>query len=163
MPINVEDRLAVTAGHCSDAVPDETVYADNGVQIGKVVAWKQDAETAAGKLNGACGCTVILVYEGFSLEPFFTGVRSSTIYGDYVTSSVSAPARPTALSKCSIRPQAAGSGVAVIEHGPAARRPPVARGTRAGTRWLGSVRAAIRNGQTGTRAARHNRSKQCST
>jgi hypothetical protein len=79
------DRLAVTAGHCSDSVPDEPVYADNGVQIGQVVAWKQDAENSSGKLNGARGYTVIVVYKRFSVEPFFTGVSSSTSGGAHVT------------------------------------------------------------------------------
>lgn len=68
------DRLAVTAGHCSDSVPDQPVYADHGVQIGKVVAWKQDATNRSGKLIGARGYTVFVVYKRFSLEPFFTGV-----------------------------------------------------------------------------------------
>jgi hypothetical protein len=80
-----QDRLAVTAGHCSDYEPNEPVYADNGVQIGEVVAWKADAENASGKLIGARGYTVILLYSRFSLEPFFTGVRSSISDGDYVT------------------------------------------------------------------------------
>ncbi len=80
-----QDRLAVTAGHCSDYEPNEPVYADNGVQIGEVVAWKQDAESTSGKLIGARGYTVISLYSRFSLEPFFTGVRSSVGDGDYVT------------------------------------------------------------------------------
>jgi hypothetical protein len=80
-----QDRLAVTAGHCSDAMPDEPVYANNGVRIGKVVAWKQDDENASGKLNSARGYTVIVVYKRFSLEAFFTGVSSSISDGDYVT------------------------------------------------------------------------------
>lgn len=80
-----QDRLAVTAGHCSDYEPNEPVYADNGVQIGDVVAWKQDAENASGKLIGARGYTVISLYSRFSLEPFFTGVDSSISDGDYVT------------------------------------------------------------------------------
>ncbi|MCV7408220.1 hypothetical protein AWC05_18860 [Mycobacterium florentinum] len=81
-----QDRLAVTAGHCSDSVPDEPVYADNGVRIGHVVAWKQDAqEGASGKLTGARGYTVVLVYKRFSLEPFFTGVSSSVNDGDSIS------------------------------------------------------------------------------
>ncbi|MBV9720459.1 MAG: hypothetical protein JO082_00885, partial [Mycobacterium sp.] len=80
-----QDRLAVTAGHCSDYQPNEPVYADNGVQIGQVVAWKEDAENASGKLVGARGYTVISLYSRFSLEPFFTGVRTSISDGDYVT------------------------------------------------------------------------------
>jgi hypothetical protein len=79
------DRLAVTAGHCSDYVPNEPVYADNGVRIGEVVAWKQDAESTSGKLTGARGYTIILLYRRFSLEPFFTGVDSSVSDGDHVT------------------------------------------------------------------------------
>jgi hypothetical protein len=80
-----QDRLAVTAGHCSDAVPNEPVYADGGVQIGEVVAWKQDYEATSGKLTGARGYTVIVLYPRFSLEPFFTGVDSAINDGDHVT------------------------------------------------------------------------------
>jgi len=80
-----DDRLAVTAGHCSDYIPDEPVYADNGVQIGQVVAWKEDLENISGKLIGARGYTVISLYSRFSLEPFFTGVDSSVSDGDHVT------------------------------------------------------------------------------
>lgn len=80
-----QDRLAVTAGHCSDSVPNQPVYADNGVQIGVVVAWKEDLENNAGKLVGARGYTVISVYKRFSLEPFFSGVSPSVGDGDYVT------------------------------------------------------------------------------
>ena len=80
-----QDRLAVTAGHCSDALPNEPVYADGGVQIGEVVAWKQDSEATSGKLTGARGYTVISVYKRFSLEPFFTGVDSKINDGDHVT------------------------------------------------------------------------------
>jgi hypothetical protein len=80
-----QDRLAVTAGHCSDSVANEPVFADNGVRIGEVVAWKEDSEAAPGKLSGARGYTVISVYRRFSLEPFFTGVASSVSNGDHVT------------------------------------------------------------------------------
>jgi hypothetical protein len=80
-----QDRLAVTAGHCSDAVTNQPVFADNGVQIGVVVAWKQDLQNDSGKLVGARGYTVIAVYKRFSLEPFFSGVRASISEGDYVT------------------------------------------------------------------------------
>jgi hypothetical protein len=80
-----QDRLAVTAGHCSDSVLNETVYADNGVQIGEVAAWKQDFEATSGKLTGARGYTLISLYPRFSLEPFFTGVDSSISDGDHVT------------------------------------------------------------------------------
>jgi hypothetical protein len=80
-----QDRLAVTAGHCSDSVPNEPVYADSGVQIGEVVAWKQDYEATSGKLTGARGYTVIVLYPRFSLEPFFTGVDSAINDGDHVT------------------------------------------------------------------------------
>jgi hypothetical protein len=80
-----QDRLAVTAGHCSDHVPNEPVYADNGVQIGEVVAWQEDLENGSGKLIGARGYTIILVYRRFSLEPFFTGVDSAISGGDNVT------------------------------------------------------------------------------
>lgn len=80
-----QDRLAVTAGHCSDSVPNQPVYADNGVQIGVVVAWKEDLENNAGKLVGARGYTIISVYKRFSLEPFFSDVKVSVSDGDYVT------------------------------------------------------------------------------
>jgi len=80
-----QDRLAVTAGHCSDYVPNEPVYADNGVQIGEVVAWKEDLENASGKLIGGRGYTIISVYQRFSLEPFFTRVDSSISDGAFVT------------------------------------------------------------------------------
>lgn len=80
-----QDRLAVTAGHCSDSVPNQPVYADNGVQIGVVVAWKEDLENDAGKLVGARGYTIFSVYKRFSLEPFFSGVSPSVSQGDYVT------------------------------------------------------------------------------
>ena len=80
-----QDRLAVTAGHCSDSVADEPVYADNGVQIGRVVAWQPDQENASGDLVGARGYTVVFVFKRFSLEPFFTGVSSSISDGEHVT------------------------------------------------------------------------------
>lgn len=80
-----QDRLAVTAGHCSDARPNEPVFADNGVQIGFVVAWKADQENASGKLVGARGYTVISVYKRFSVEPFFTKVNFSLSDGDYIS------------------------------------------------------------------------------
>jgi hypothetical protein len=79
------DRLAITAGHCSDQIPNQPVHADNGVQIGEVVAWKQDAEDGDGKLNGSRGYTVFLVYARFSLDPFFTSVSTSVKNGDYVS------------------------------------------------------------------------------
>jgi hypothetical protein len=79
------DRLAVTAGHCSDQIPDQPVAADNGVQIGQVVAWQQDAEDGGGKLIGSRGYTVFLVYRRFSLDPFFTEVKTSVKNGDYVS------------------------------------------------------------------------------
>lgn len=66
------DRLAVTAVHCSDQIPDQPVYADNGVQIGQVVAWKPDVEDGDRKLVDSRGYTVFLVYNRFSLDPFFT-------------------------------------------------------------------------------------------
>ncbi|WP_235852706.1 S1 family peptidase [Mycobacterium interjectum] len=80
-----QDRLAVTAGHCSDSTPNEPVFADNGVEIGGVVAWKQDLQNDSGKLVGARGYTIIAVYKRFSLQPFFSGIRSSISEGDYVT------------------------------------------------------------------------------
>jgi hypothetical protein len=80
-----QDRLAVTAGHCSDYQPNEPVFADNGVQIGEVVAWKEDEANGSGKLTGARGYTVISLYPRFSLEPFFTGVDSSVSDGQSVT------------------------------------------------------------------------------
>jgi hypothetical protein len=80
-----QDRLAVTAGHCSDAIPNEPVFTDSGVRIGEVVAWKQDLESESGKLTGARGYTLISLYRRFSLEPFFTGVVSNVSNGDHVT------------------------------------------------------------------------------
>ena len=80
-----QDRLAVTAGHCSDAVPNEPVYADNGVRIGEVVAWKEDMENASGKLIGARGYTIFSLYRRFSLEPFFAGVGPLASDGALVT------------------------------------------------------------------------------
>lgn len=80
-----DDRLAVTAGHCSDYYADQPVFAENGVQIGEVVAWRQDLEDGDGDLIGARGYTVILVYDRFSLEPYFTDVSRATGEGDYVT------------------------------------------------------------------------------
>jgi hypothetical protein len=60
-----QDRLAVTAGHCSDAVPNEPVFAENGVKIGEVVAWKEDLQNSAGKSIGARGYTVVSLYRAF--------------------------------------------------------------------------------------------------
>jgi hypothetical protein len=80
-----QDRLAVTAGHCSDAVANQPVFADNGVQIGVVVARKEDAENSSGRLIGARGYTIISLYKRFSLEPFFSGVRFALGDGEYVT------------------------------------------------------------------------------
>ena len=80
-----QDRLAVTAWHRSDSVPGEPVYADNGVRIGTVVAWKQDLQNASGKLIGARGYTIIAVYKSFPSQLFFTGIGSSISQGDYVT------------------------------------------------------------------------------
>jgi hypothetical protein len=79
------DRLAVTAGHCSDQIADQPVFADNGVEIGRVVAWKADAEDADGKLTGSRGYTVFLVYDRFSLDPFFAQVGPSLKDGDWVS------------------------------------------------------------------------------
>jgi hypothetical protein len=80
------DRLAVTAGHCSDSAPNEPVHADSGVEIGRVVAWKRDAQdSSSGKLNGARGYTIIVLHKRFSLEPFFTGISTTISDGDYVT------------------------------------------------------------------------------
>jgi hypothetical protein len=79
------DRLAVTAGHCSDQRPNEPVHADNGVQIGEVVAWRQDTKDGDGKLVGPRGYTVFLVYKRFSLDPFFTDVSASLKNGNYVS------------------------------------------------------------------------------
>jgi hypothetical protein len=77
-----QDRLAVTAGHCSDSVPNEPVYADNGVKIGEVVAWKEDLQSASGKLIGARGYTIIFIYRRFSGAcPESRGIWV-TIHGD---------------------------------------------------------------------------------
>ncbi|WP_421874063.1 hypothetical protein [Mycolicibacterium wolinskyi] len=80
-----DDRLAVTAGHCSDQVPNQAVYAGNGVQIGEVVAWKPDDEDGRGNLTGSRGYTVFVVYDQFSLDPFFTDVSRGISEGDYVS------------------------------------------------------------------------------
>ena len=45
----------------------------------------QVSADASGKLIGARGYTVILVYKRFSLEPFFAGVRLSMSEGDSVS------------------------------------------------------------------------------
>lgn len=79
------DRLAVTAGHCSDQIANQPVLAENGVQIGQVVAWQPDVEDGNGKLSGSRGYTVFLVYDNFSLDPFFTSVNTSLTNGDWVT------------------------------------------------------------------------------
>lgn len=55
------------------------------MQIGEVVAWKEYAENASGKLIGTRGYTIVLVYRRFSLEPFFTDVDASISDGDSVT------------------------------------------------------------------------------
>lgn len=80
-----DDRLAVTSGHCSDQVPDQYVYTDRGVRIGKVVAWKRDVEDSDGRIIGARGYTVIALYKTFSLEPYFTATSRYLEEGDYVT------------------------------------------------------------------------------
>lgn len=78
------DRLAVTAGHCSDYYANQPVFV-RGVQIGEVVAWKEDATDADGRILGARGYTVFVVYKRFSLEPYFVDVSRSVSDGDYVT------------------------------------------------------------------------------
>lgn len=80
-----EDRLAVTAGHCSDYIVGQGVYAKNGAKIGVVVAWKEDVENTAGRLRGSRGYTVFLVHDKFSIDPFFTGVSRSVAEDDYVS------------------------------------------------------------------------------
>lgn len=77
------DRLAVTSGHCVSGV-DEVVQAKNGVEIGRVVAWKEDVQDNDGKLLGSRGYTVFSVYKRFGLEPYFTGLGSIS-EGDWVT------------------------------------------------------------------------------
>ncbi len=89
------DRLAVTAGHCSDQIADQPVLADNGVQIGEVVAWQPDVKDGDGKLSGSRGYTVFLVYNNFSLDPFFTDVNTSLKDGDWVTKYGERPAKRT--------------------------------------------------------------------
>lgn len=78
-----KDRLAVTAGHCSQANNDPVVN-DSGQKLGEVVARMGDAKNAAGKLTGSRGYTVIYLYDRYSLEPFFTSV-GTVREGDYVT------------------------------------------------------------------------------
>lgn len=77
------DRLAVTAGHCSEKVND-IVTNDQGDELGEVVARMDDAENSAGKLTGSRGYTVIYIYDEYSVEPFFTDAGSIST-GDYVT------------------------------------------------------------------------------
>lgn len=78
------DRLAVTAGHCSDSV-DQYVLAANNVRIGEVVSRQEDADDANGRLTGSRGYTVFLVYKRFSVEPFFTATNRSVAESDPVT------------------------------------------------------------------------------
>ncbi len=80
-----KDRLAVTAGHCSDQVADQPVLDARGTQIGAVIMWKSDVQDSDGKLNGSRGYTVFQVFRKFSVEPFFTDVSRSLSEGDYVT------------------------------------------------------------------------------
>jgi hypothetical protein len=80
-----DDRLAVTAGHCSDQVPNQAVYDENGERIGEVVAWRSDYEDADGKLTGSRGYTVFVIYKQFSLEPFFVDVSRGISDGDFVS------------------------------------------------------------------------------
>lgn len=77
------DRLAITAGHCSESVND-AVTNDQGDKLGEVVARMGDAANADGGLTGSRGYTVIYVYDDYSIEPFFADVGSIST-GDYVT------------------------------------------------------------------------------
>ncbi|VBA62429.1 hypothetical protein LAUMK41_05820 [Mycobacterium attenuatum] len=78
------DRLAVTAGHCSDSV-DQHVMAANNVRIGEVVSRQADAEDANGRLTGSRGYTLFAVYQRFSLEPYFTSTDRLVSTNDPVT------------------------------------------------------------------------------
>ncbi|MEB3031775.1 chymotrypsin family serine protease [[Mycobacterium] nativiensis] len=78
-----KDRLAVTAGHCGEAI-HEPVYNKWGQQFGEIVARMPDRRDDDGRLIGARGYTIIYLYPNFSLEPFFT--RTGSIgEGDRVT------------------------------------------------------------------------------
>ncbi|WP_232785789.1 S1 family peptidase [Mycobacteroides chelonae] len=78
-----KDRLAVTAGHCSDGV-DWPVYTKAGTEIGTVVLHKEDVESRDGKLNGSRGYTVIKLYDRVGFDPFFADIDSREV-GDWVT------------------------------------------------------------------------------
>jgi hypothetical protein len=80
-----DDHLAVTAGHCSDQVANQPVYAGDGVQIGEVVAWKADVEDGDDQLTGSRGYTVFSVYQQFTVNPFFTTVGGPLAVGDTVS------------------------------------------------------------------------------
>lgn len=79
------DRLAVTAGHCSDYYANQPVYSKDRIQIGEVVAWNEDATDSDGRISGSRGYTVFVVYKRFSLQPYFVDVSRSVSEGDNVT------------------------------------------------------------------------------
>jgi hypothetical protein len=81
------DHLAVTAGHCSDQVANQPVYANGGAKIGEVVAWKADEEDGDDQLTGSRGYTVFLVDQNLSPNPFFTSVGGGLAQGDPVSKS----------------------------------------------------------------------------
>ncbi len=77
------DRLAVTAGHCSTAL-NQTVADSAGNPIGEVVSRMDDVTSSSGSLDGPRGYTVIYLYGGHSIDPFFTSV-GLVAEGDWVT------------------------------------------------------------------------------
>ncbi|ORW32701.1 hypothetical protein AWC17_25160 [Mycobacterium nebraskense] len=78
------DRLAVTAGHCSDSV-DQYVTSESGTKIGEVVSRLPDNEDGHGRLTGSRGYTLFLVYKRLSLQRFFTDTSRSVAVGDSVS------------------------------------------------------------------------------
>jgi hypothetical protein len=76
-----EDRMAVTAGHCSRSV-GEVVYA-GGAPIGLVVSRLGDSENSAGKLTGSRGYTLIGLHRRFALQPLFAMVGAAA-KGDHI-------------------------------------------------------------------------------
>ncbi|SIE58924.1 Uncharacterised protein [Mycobacteroides abscessus subsp. massiliense] len=70
---NGSNRLAVTAGHCSTAL-NQSVADSAGNPIGEVVSRMDDVVNSSGSASGPRGYTVIYLYDGPSIDPFFTSV-----------------------------------------------------------------------------------------